>query len=61
MNFLVYIYYLKGDEIFVKNILNRFYKIIGVIMLFGNGEKCEMGFYVILVSYEYILFNFFGF
>ncbi|CAM3796381.1 DUF4919 domain-containing protein [Flavobacterium branchiophilum] len=59
MNFLAYIYHLKGDEISAKNISNRFHKIIEAIISSGNGEKCETGFHVISVSHEYVLLNLF--
>ncbi len=59
MNFLAYIYHLKGDEVSAKNISNRFHNIIGAIMSSGNGEKCETGFHVISVSHEYVLLNLF--
>lgn len=60
MNFLAYIYHLKGDEVLAKNISIRFHKIIEAIMSSGNGEKCETGFHVISVSHEYVLMNLFG-
>ena len=59
MNFLGYIYHLKGDEISAKNISNRFHKILEAIISSGNGEKCETGFHVISVSDEYVLLNMF--
>lgn len=59
MNFLAYIYHLKGDETSAKNISNRFHKIIEAIMSSGNGENCETGFHVIAVSHEYVLLNLF--
>lgn len=60
MNFLAYIYHLKGDEASAKNVSNRFHKIIEAIVSSGNGEKCESGFHVISVSHEYVLMNLFG-
>lgn len=57
MNYLGYIYHLKGDEVAAKNISKRFNKILEIILSTGNGLKCETGFHVISVSDEYILLN----
>ena len=57
MNYLGYIYHLKGDEAAAKNISTRFNTILGTILSSGNGLKCETGFHVISVSDEYILLN----
>jgi Domain of unknown function (DUF4919) len=59
MNFLGYIYHLKGDKVLAKNISNRLHKITDAILSTGNGEKCETGFHVISVSHEYVLLNMF--
>ena len=59
MNYLAYIYHLKGDEISAKNISNRFHKIILAIMSTGDGQKCETGLHVISVSHEYVILNLF--
>lgn len=57
MNYLGYIYHLKGDEVAAKNVATRFNNILGTILSSGNGLKCETGFHVISVSDEYILLN----
>lgn len=57
MNYLGYIYHLKGDEVAAKNMATRFNTILGTILSSGNGLKCETGFHVISVSDEYILLN----
>lgn len=57
MNYLAYIYHLKGDEINAKKMAIRFNKILGVILSSGNGLTCETGFHVISVSDEYMLLN----
>ncbi len=59
MNYLAYIYHLKGDEISAKKISNRFHKIILAIMSTGDGQKCETGLHVISVSHEYVILNLF--
>jgi hypothetical protein len=59
MNFLAYIYHLKGDEISAKNISSRFHNIIEAIMSTGDGKTCETGFHVISVSHEYVLLHLF--
>lgn len=57
MNYLAYIYHLKGDEINAKKMAIRFNKILGIILSSGNGLTCETGFHVISVSDEYMLLN----
>lgn len=57
MNYLGYIYHLKGDEVAAKKISKRFNKILETILASGNGLKCETGFHVISVSDEYVLLN----
>jgi len=57
MNYLAYIYHLKGDEVNAKKVAIRFNNILGTILSSGNGLKCETGFHVISVSDEYVLLN----
>ena len=59
LNYLGFIYHLKGDEKSAKNISTRFSKIIDAIISTGDGQKCETGFHVISVSHEYALLNIF--
>lgn len=59
MNYLGYIYQLKGDEAAVKKMANRFQGIFEAILSSGNGEKCETGLHVISVSHEYVFLNMF--
>lgn len=57
MNYLGYIYHLKGDKVGAKNVATRFNNILGTILSSGNGLKCETGFHVISVTDEYVLLN----
>lgn len=59
MNYLGYVYHLKGDEVAAKKISNRFQNILGAILSSGNGQKCETGLHVISVSHEYVFLNMF--
>lgn len=59
LNFIGYIYHLKGDEATSKKMAYRFEKILTAIVSSGNGQKCETGFHVISVSHEYALLNVF--
>lgn len=59
LNFLTYVYHLKGDEASAKIASFRFHSIMNVILSSGDGKKCETGFHVIMVEHEYILLNLF--
>jgi hypothetical protein len=59
MNYLGYIYHLKGDDGTAKKMSNRFQSILEAILSSGNGEKCETGMHVISVSHEYVFLNMF--
>jgi len=61
MNFLGYIYHLKGDTEMAKKISYRFNGILGAIFSTGDGNTCETGFHVISVSHEYVILNIFQF
>ena len=61
LNYLGYIYHLKGEEELARKITSRFHGIINAIMSTGNGESCETGFHVISVSHEYVMLNMFQF
>jgi hypothetical protein len=59
MNFLGYVYHLKGDEEMAKKVAYRFHGIFGAILSTGDGETCETGYHVISVSHEYVMLNYF--
>jgi hypothetical protein len=61
MNFLGYIYHLKGNEEMAMKVSYRFHGIIGAIMSTGDGKSCQTGFHVISVGHEYVLLNLFQF
>jgi hypothetical protein len=61
MNFMAYIYHLKGDEEMAIKVSYRFQGILGAIMSTGDGKTCEAGFHVISVSHEYVILNIFQF
>jgi hypothetical protein len=61
MNFLGYIYHLKGNEEMAKKVAGRFHGTLGAILSTGDGKTCETGFHVISVSHEYVLLNMFQF
>ncbi|MEP2668639.1 MAG: DUF4919 domain-containing protein [Cyclobacteriaceae bacterium] len=61
MNYLGYIYHLKGDEDMAKKLSYRFHATIGAIMSSGDGETCRTGFHVISTSHEYVILNLFRF
>lgn len=54
LNFLAYVYHLKGDEDMSYKISRRFQGIYSAIMLSGDGKTCENAFHVISVSHEYV-------
>jgi hypothetical protein len=59
LNFLGYIYHLKGDDVLAQKTSIKFQSIINAILSSGDGKQCETGFHVILVEHEYILLNVF--
>lgn len=59
MNYLGYVYHLKGDDVTAKKMSHRFQRVLEAILSSGNGEKCETGFHVISVSHEYVFLNMF--
>lgn len=59
LNYLAYIYHLKGDETNVKITSYKFHNIMNAILSSGDGKKCETGFHVLLVEHEYSLLNLF--
>lgn len=59
LNFLSYIYHLKGDEELAKKTSIKFDNIVGAILSSGDGKQCETGFHVLLVDHEYMLLNIF--
>jgi len=61
MNFLGYIYHLKGDDGMALKINMRFHGTFAAIMSTGDGKTCETGYHVISVSHEYVFLNFFQF
>jgi hypothetical protein len=61
MNFLGYVYHLKGDEAKTTKIYYRFSMTIDAIMSSGDGKTCETAFHVTSVSHEYVLLNMFDF
>src|SRR5436190_10472304 len=54
LNFLGYVYHLKGDDVTSKKVSKSFKGIIKAITSSGDGLKCESGFHVISVSDEYV-------
>lgn len=61
LNFMGYIYHLKGNEEMAKKVSLRFHGIFGAIMSSGDGKTCETGFHVISVGHEYVFLNLFQF
>jgi hypothetical protein len=61
MNYLSYIYYLKGDNQMQQKVSRKFGGIIDAIMTSGDGKTCETAFHVISVGHEYVLLNLFEF
>ena len=59
LNFLSYVYHLKGDDKSADMASLKFHKIINAILSTGDGKQCESGFHVILVEHEYVLLNVF--
>jgi len=61
LNFLAYIYHLKGNEEMAKKVSLRFQGSFSAIMSSGDGKTCETGYHVISVSHEYVFLNMFQF
>ena len=61
LNFMGYIYHLKGDEEMSLKINRRFQGVFAAIMSSGNGKTCETGYHVISVGHEYVFMNMFQF
>jgi hypothetical protein len=61
MNFMAYIYYLKGDEEMAKKVAYRFQGSFEAILSSGDGKTCETGYHVISISHEYVFLNMFQF
>lgn len=61
MNFLSYIYQLKGDQEMAKKVHYRFDKILSTILSTGDGKTAETAFHVISVGHEYVFLNLFQF
>lgn len=59
MNFLGYMYHLKGDEEKAAKVAARFSGTIAAIMSSGDGKTCETAYHVISVSHEYVILNLF--
>lgn len=59
LNFLSYIYHLKGEEELAKMSSLKFHSILNAIFSTGDGKTCETGFHVILVEHEYLMLNVF--
>lgn len=61
MNFLSYIYHLKGNEEMAMKVAFRFHGTFGSIMSSGDGETCKTGYHVLYISHEYVFLNVFEF
>jgi hypothetical protein len=61
LNFMGYIYHLKGDKEMSLKVNRRFHGIFGAIMSTGDGKTCETAYHVISVSHEYVFLNLFHF
>ncbi|MRX68687.1 protein of unknown function [Flavobacterium resistens] len=59
LNYLAYIYHLKGDDEAAKITSYKFHNIMNAILSSGDGKKCETGFHVLLVEHEYVMLNLF--
>ena len=59
INYLAYVYHLKGDEGMAKSLSFKFHSIMNTILSSGDGKTCETGFHVLLVDHEYTLLSFF--
>jgi hypothetical protein len=61
LNFLAYVYHMKGDDSTARKLSFRFDGTLEAILSSGDGKTCETGFHVISVAHEYIIVNYFGF
>jgi hypothetical protein len=61
MNYLAYIYHLKGNEEMSKKVASRFQGSFGAILSSGDGKTCESAFHVISISHEYVFLNLYHF
>jgi uncharacterized protein YegJ (DUF2314 family) len=59
MNFMAYVYHLKGNEAMAKKISFRVGKIFEAIMSTGDGRTCESSWHVISTTHEYVALNMF--
>ncbi|MDR0865095.1 MAG: DUF4919 domain-containing protein [Candidatus Symbiothrix sp.] len=59
MNFLAYVYHLKGDETLAMQTANKLNAIREVILSSGNGQTCETAYHVISINDEYDILKFF--
>jgi hypothetical protein len=59
LNYLAYIYHLKGDKVAAKTASYKFHNIMNVIFSSGDGKQCETGFHVLLVEHEFVMLNVF--
>ncbi len=59
LNFLSYVYHLKGDDKSADIASLKFHNIMNAILSTGDGKTCETGFHVILVEHEYVMLNVF--
>lgn len=59
MNYLAYIYHLKGDEETSKKLGFGFRSVIETILSTGDGKTCETGYHVISGAHEYAVLNHF--
>lgn len=61
MNYLGYIYHLKGDDDMARKVSNRFNMTLEAIVSTGDGLSFETGFHVISTSHEYVILDAFQF
>lgn len=61
LNFMSYVYHLKGDDSTARKISYRFHGTVEAILSSGDGKTCETGFHVIAISHEYVILNLFRF
>lgn len=59
LNFLGYVYHVKGNEELAQKTSFKFHNIINAILSSGDGKQCETGFHVLVVSHEYVVLNVF--
>ena len=61
LNYLSYIYHLKGEEENARKVSYQFRGILDSILSSGDGKTEETAYHVISVSHEYVFMNIFGF